>query len=209
MVLDSYDLEIDGQQITGDGVNTEIENDKNIDTDAVSDEILGFAATNEQKFWVFMAICFINGATPIGVFEGYLRRRGFGDQQWYFWAWNYLAYVHLAFYALPLVGFVTELAGQDGLVSTVVWYIENLQIPQITGLAGVAEIMLFLAWIFWTDNSVVTKNEILQVQVYYLASAVVTAAVLEEIRDGALIAAKEIQAEYEARQAEEAAQNPD
>mmetsp|Transcript_11740 Transcript_11740/g.15948 ORF Transcript_11740/g.15948 Transcript_11740/m.15948 type:complete len:140 (+) Transcript_11740:118-537(+) len=135
---------------------------------------------------MFMVLAAINGAGPMVALEYWMRPRGFGGQKWYEWAWMYIAYSHLAFWSTPLIGFATTVSGSDAMLTTVAWYIETLSIPELTALASMGELLLYLSLTWYEDNPDIKKSEIRDVLYGYTAVVVITAIIVETIRPGAL-----------------------
>ena len=129
--------------------------------------------------------------------EYWMRPRGFGGQTWYLWAWQYVAYAHFAFWGTPILGFVSQAAGWDSILGTLVWYLEVLSIGELVALGAIAEIMLRISVMQYTKNDTIKLDEVKRVEQVYVTTYVMTVVLVENMREGALKHAKHLLEEQE------------
>ena len=152
-----------------------------------------------------MGVCGVNAGVPVGLLEYFVRPRGFGGQSYYKFAWQYIAYAHLAFFSTPLIAYGTHLTGIDSTLGTLVWYVTSLSIAEITALASIGEVLIRMAIWNYSDNSVVEKKQIEWLEYGYVASMVATVVLVENFRDGAANYANQLLFESEQQDAIDAA----
>ena len=61
-------------------------------------------------------IAFANFGAPVALLQAWAAPRGFGGQNWYAAAWQYMAYAHVAFWSPLVLGWTTQLLGSDAML---------------------------------------------------------------------------------------------